>query len=148
MYARALDGISFIGKSSRGGLDIEFGNHEQVANLEFVWRNLQPYKKYRVASLEQMAEFIKAGKARLPEQNFDPQWLAKARQIIINDITLYYAGDPGDPDYYFGEPGNPDQPFTFPYATLRTKVILEDSTAVECFLNCPILTKAVDEKSP
>ena len=145
MYARKLDGISFDGKSSRGGLEVEFGDHEKVAKLGLVWRNLQPDKKYRVASMRQIAKFIKAGQARLPEQNFDPRWLESAKKIIINDITLYYSGEPCDPDYYSGEPGNPDRSLAFPYATLRTKVILADSTAVECFLDCPILTKAVDK---
>lgn len=136
MYARQVDGISFIGKSSCGGLWVEFGNHEKVGRLNLLWRKLKLDKKYRVASFKQVTKLIRAGQATLPEQDFDPQWLASAKNVTINGIILHYSGQTGDAD----------QSIAFPFAELQAKVILEDSSSRDCILFCPILTEPVEQK--
>jgi len=134
MYARQIDGISFVGKSTCGGLWIELGDHEKVKKLALLWRNFQPDKKYRVASFRQMAKFIHAGQATVPEQDFDPQGLAAAKKIVVNAIVLHYSGVPGDTD----------QSVAFPFAELHTKVTLENSSSADCILYCPVLGEAVE----
>ena len=136
MYPREIDGISFIGKSSCGGLWIEFGNLEKVARLDLLWRNLRPDTKYRMASFRQMAKFIRNGQATLPEQDFDPAGLASAKKITVNAIILHYSGEPGDTE----------QSVAFPFAELRARVILEDSSPADCVLFCPVITDALAEK--
>ena len=133
MYSRQIDGISFIGKSSCGGLWIELGNQEKVGRLNLLWRNLQPDKKYRTASFRQMAKFIKNGEARLPDQDFDPQALASAKKIAVNEVVLHYSGVPGEAD----------QSVAFPFAELHAKVVLEDSQSADCILYCPVLADPV-----
>jgi hypothetical protein len=136
MYSRELDGISFIGKSTCGGLWVEFGNHEKVARLNLLWRNLQPDKKYRLASFKQMTKFIQNGMATCPEQNFDPQSIASAKRITVTGVILHYSGETGDLD----------SSVAIPFAELYTKVTLEDSTSADCALFCPVLAEAIEKK--
>ncbi|HTS17699.1 MAG TPA: hypothetical protein VMP11_09010 [Verrucomicrobiae bacterium] len=125
-FVREIDGVSFAGIGVAGGFYVRFASHAKVAELELVWRNLQPYKRYQVASPAQILRWIREGKAVMPGPNVEP---GSVKKLTITDIS----------PLYMGELGEKPQEFTHPFANLGT---LADTgqTNISVQLYCPILT--------
>jgi hypothetical protein len=128
-FVRQIDGVSFAGSGGAGGLYVRFASHARVAQLELVWRNLQPYKKYEVASPGQIMQWIKDGKAVVTIPDADKVNPSKVKRLTITEISPLYAG----------ELGEKPQEFTYPFASLDT---LADTgqTNIAIKLYCPILS--------
>ena len=126
-YVRQIDGVAFAGIGMAGGFHARFASHAKVAEQTLVWRNLQRYKIYEVASPGQVMQWIKDGKAAMPEQNVYP---SEVKKLTITDISLWYMGASGETR----------QDFTYPFADLRT-IAETGETNIGVQLYCPILSK-------
>jgi hypothetical protein len=127
-FIRQIDGIHFAGIGVAGGFFVRFTSNAKVAELRLVWRNLQPYTKYEVASPDRIIRWIKEGKAVMPAPNVSP---SEIRKLTINQISPLYMGALGD------EP----QDFTYPFASLNAVADL-GQTNVNVQLYCPIIDEA------
>jgi hypothetical protein len=128
-FVRQIGGVSFAGIGVGGGFHVRFFSHAKVAQLELVWRDLQPYKKYAVASPGQIMQWIKDGKAVviLPDEGkVNPR---EVKKLTITEISPLYMGALGETR----------QDFTYPFAKLDT-IADTGQTNVGVQLYCPILS--------
>ena len=129
-FDRRIDGVDFAGIGLRGGCNIEFGNHEKISEFNLVWRNLQPYENYKVASQNEVIQYIREGKAVLTHKNLvNP---AEVKSITITDITPLYMGASGDVS----------QEFVYPFAQVNGMADL-GYTNVDIQLYCPVLSSNI-----
>jgi hypothetical protein len=130
MFVRQIDGVNFAGNGYEGGFYVRFASYAEVAELKLVWRNLQPYKKYQVASPDQIMQWIKEGKAvvvTMPDvHKVNPR---EVKKLTITEISLLYAG----------EPGETLQDLTYPFASLSA-IVDTGRTNIGIMLYCPILS--------
>ena len=127
---RRIDGVNFAGIGVTGGFHADFASYGKVAQLELVWRNLQPYQRYETASPEQIMAWVKEGKAVMPYPLMNPDLNpGEISKLTINDFSPLYKGALAD------EP----QEFTFPFAKLDC-VASVGKTNVNLQLYCPILS--------
>jgi hypothetical protein len=128
-FVRQIGGVRFAGIGVAGGFYIRFASHAKVAQLELVWRNLQPYKKYEVASPGQIMQWIKEGKAVVIMSDADKVNPRKVKKLTVTEIS----------PLYLGEMGEELQDLTYPFASLST---LADTgqTNISLMLYCPILS--------
>jgi hypothetical protein len=126
-FIRQIDGVTFAGIGVGAGAYVNFVSHAKVEQLEVVWRNLQPYKKYEVASPGQIIQWIKDGKAAMPAPNVNP---AEVKKLTITDISPQYMGALGETR----------QDFTYPFASLGT-IAETGETNISVQLYCPILSE-------
>lgn len=129
-FIRKVDGVNFAGIGVAGGFHVEFTSHEKVANLELIWRNLQPYQQYETASPEQIVAWIKEGKAVMPY----PLMNSDLKPSEINKLTIK-----GFSPLYKGALADEPQEFTFPFAQLNCVAVV-GKTNVNLQLYCPILS--------
>jgi hypothetical protein len=129
MFDRRIDGVNFAGMGVGGGFSVLFASHAAVAQLELVWRNLKPYKKYSVAAPAQMEQWIKEGKAAVRIRDAKKVNPRAVKKFTITEIS----------PLYMGELGLFPQDFTYPFADLT---VLADTgqTNIAIQLYCPILT--------
>jgi hypothetical protein len=120
---RSFDGISSIGLGGAGGIRFNFGNHGQLAELETSWRNVEPMRRYVVATKEQFLEWLKDGKCVC--DRFVP---GDMQALTVKEITPYYLELRG------GDPQQEIHPVAgfFGYAQLP-------STNMPLMLYCPLL---------
>lgn len=129
LFVRQIDGVSFAGIGVAGGFQVEFVSHAKVRKLELVWRNLQRWKKFRVASPGQIIQWIKDGEAVMPAPNVNPDEIKKLTVVKIAPL-------------YMGELGGERQDFTYPFASLNAIADM-GRTNVNVQLYCPILSTNV-----
>ena len=125
-FIRQIDGVNFAGIGVAGGFYVRFVSHEKVSELELVWRNLQQWEKYQVASPDKIIQWIKEGKAVMPVPNVNP---SEIKKLTINQISPLYMGALG------GEP----QDFTYPFANLSAVAEMGQTNA-NVQIYCPILS--------
>jgi hypothetical protein len=82
-FRRRIDGIGFSGIGLRGGVYIRFGNDAKVAELQVVWRNLQPHQLLDCALPEEIVTQFKNGQIALPANTGPPAEMIK--------FTITYA---------------------------------------------------------
>ncbi len=134
-FIRQIEGVTFAGIGIAGGFHVRFSSHAKVAELQLVWRNLQRYKKYEIASPDQIMQWIKEGKAVMPAPNVNP---SDVKKLTITDIS----------PMYMGESGEERQDFTYPFANLGTTAET-GQTNIGVQLYCPVLSNSefVDDSS-
>jgi hypothetical protein len=134
MLARAIDGVSFLGKGTRDGCSIEFGNHARISQIRLLWRNLKRERLYPTATPETLIKWIREGKAgwEPPPADRFTDWPA-VKKLTITKITAYY----------FGNRHFEIQDWVYPYATLEA-IADTGNTNMTVYLHCPIL----DETKP
>jgi len=126
-FNRRIDGVNFAGIGLGGGCEIEFGNNAKIADFKLVWRNLQRYEHYKVATQDEIKQFIFNGSAVLTHKNYvNP---ANIRQLTITDIS----------PLYMGANGNEIQNFIYPFAKIEA-IADVGNTNQEIELYCPILS--------
>ena len=125
-FIRQIDGVNFAGIGVAGGFYVNFVSHAKIRELDLVWRNLQPYKKYQVTSADQITQWIKEGKAVLPGRN---DGLDAVRRLTVTQLSPLYMGELGDKR----------QDFTYPFASLDA-IADTGKTNIAIDLYCPILT--------
>lgn len=134
-FIRRVDGVNFAGIGVAGGFYVQFASQGKVAHLKLVWRNLQPYQRYEIASPEQIIAWIKEGKAVMPYPLISPDLNpSKISKLTIKDFSALYKGALAD------EP----QEFTFPFAQLDCVASVE-KTKVNLQLYCPILSTNISK---
>ena len=134
MIPRRIDGVNFAGAGMNGGFTVRFASHAAITQLQLVWRNLQPYRKYQLASPAQIVEWIKEGKAVVLWCYASKLNPPAVKKLTITEVLPLYAGELG-----FAIPGLTPQDFTYPFADLS---VLADTgqTNIAIDLYCPILT--------
>ncbi|MGI8964711.1 MAG: hypothetical protein ACR2H1_01340 [Limisphaerales bacterium] len=123
---RAVDGIRFNGIGFFGGLYVNFGNNARIAQIDFVWRNLELKRQSPVADKKQIMQWIKDGKAALvpgEDISFNP---ASIKKLAITKII----------PFYFGKNGMEVQNMVYPAAEIIAKI--NDTTNLVS-LTCPIV---------
>ena len=82
---RQIEGINL----SRSFFSIKFGNDARVADLELSWRKLEPVKRYRTISKEQILDHLKAGRAVIPPVLLAPP---SAKAFKVTGLKPWYVG--------------------------------------------------------
>ena len=126
-FNRRIDGVNFAGIGAGGGCQIKFSNHAKIADFRLVWRNLQPYKQYRVASPDEILSYIRDGQAVLTHKNLvNP---ADVKKLTITDCS----------PLYMGADGKEAQDLVYPFAQVEAVADLgTSSTNIQLY--CPILS--------
>lgn len=125
-FIRQIDGVSFAGIGVAGGFYVEFVSHAKIRNMELVWRNLQRWEKYQVASPDQIIQWIREGKTVMPAPNVNP---GEIKKLVITQVSPLYMGAFG------GE----TQEFTYPFANVFG-IADTGKTNLHVQLYCPILS--------
>jgi hypothetical protein len=124
---RQIDGVAFAGIGLGGGCEIEFGNHGKIARFNLIWRDLQPYEHYKLASRDEIAQLINDGKAVLTHKNMvNPN---DVKTVTITEIS----------PLYMGASENESQDFVYPFAKLEATAET-GYTNIDIELYCPILS--------
>ena len=127
-FVRKIDGVNFAGTGVAGGSRIDFGNHAKIAELEIVWRNLQPYEHRKIAGPGEIVRYIHEGKAVMTHRdNVNP---TEVKKITITEVT----------PFYMGKRGEETQDFVYPFAQLEAIADL-GTTNSPVQLYCPILSQ-------
>ena len=108
-FPRRIDGIDFSGIGPLGGVHISFGNDRKIADLEIVWKGLEPFELHHTFNSEQMINEIRNGQAKWQSPPPNPQGIKK---ITITEAMLFYRGIEGDSE----------EKFIGPFAVLATSV--------------------------
>ena len=122
-FPRTIDGIDILGGD---GLSFEFGNDAKIVNFELVWRNFRPYKSCKVASTNQIVDWIKQGHTVTMEP---ANGLEQCKTLTVTSIKRHYFGQAD------GEPLN----FLFPYAELEATIDTGPTNQV-VLLYCPLIS--------
>jgi hypothetical protein len=123
-FGRTIEGVECSGIGVSGGIWFSFGNDGQLAELEMVWRNVVPYRQYRVANRQELTERLRKGKCVLQSEELDDD----VRKLTINSVTPYYF------EYRADEP----QQFIYPYTVLEAEA--ETATTNRTVrICCPLL---------
>jgi hypothetical protein len=126
-FNRRIDGVNFAGIGVGSGCEIMFANHAKIADFKLVWRNLQPYEHRKVASADEIMQWIQEGKAVMTHKNLvNP---AEVKKLTITDCSPLYMGANGEET----------QDFVCPFAQLEAIADL-GYTNEEIQLYCPILS--------
>ena len=124
-FNRRLDGVNFTGIGLGGGCKIMCANRAQIAQIKFVWPNLQPYEQRKVASPDDIMRLVREGHAVMTHKNLvNP---AEVKKLTITSCSPLYRGAAGT------------QEFVYPCAQLEAIADL-GGTNVPVQLYCPILT--------
>ena len=86
---RAFDQIPVYGNGNCGGLYVNFGNDARIAEIDLSWRTVEAKATRRTADRDQIAKWIKEGKAYFPDEDVDP---VKVQRLIIRDMVAHYRG--------------------------------------------------------
>jgi hypothetical protein len=142
-FRRMLDGIP----STVDQIHIDFETHEQITQLQIRWHGIEPSKPYPVASAEQIADWIKEGRARVQSlevagpggRRLQP---SDIRKITIVGITLEYTSTS-----YYSSQTSDDVPMSrmYPYAVLQADAELNPDDHETIWLFCPITTGALSK---
>jgi hypothetical protein len=126
-FNRRIDGVNFAGIGLGGGCEITFGNRAKIARIKLVWPNLQPYEQYRVASPDEIIQWIRDGQAVQTHKNLvNP---ADIKKLTITDCSPLYKGVNGEET----------QDFVYPFAQVEAVADL-GKTNVDIQIYCPILS--------
>jgi hypothetical protein len=133
-FVRALDGIPFFGRGTRGGCTVEFGKDSRICGINLLWRNLERYQLYPVANIETIIKWIQEGKTVWqPQLEMDSvPWTTVKRMTVVRAIP-----------YYYGEPQSMPETWSYPFMALEA-VIESSTTNTTVHLLCPM----IDETKP
>ena len=124
-FVRRVDGIDFNGIGPLGGICFNFGNRGKVAELEIVWKGLEPFELHNTLTADQLMETVRSGRGKwIPSH---PQKTA-IKKITITDVTPLYRGVGGEDD----------EKYITPYARLSVSVDC-GSTNVLANIECAII---------
>lgn len=143
-FRRMLDGIPCTVEH----VHIDFENQEKITQLEIQWHGIEPSKPYHVASTQQMALWIKEGRARVQslEGPTGGRFLQPSdiKQITIVGITPYYTAS----SHYSDETHDDVQMSRmYPYAVLQADAEINPDDHETIWLFCPITIGALSSVS-
>ena len=121
---RATNGIAFAGRGTYDGLYVNIGSRGEIAELEFVCRNLQVHRVQPTALPQELIARIRSGKAVAQPDNVPT---TSARLLIRKATPYYFAADALEL-----------QQFIVPFVSLQTHVEAATTNA-EVVINCPVL---------
>lgn len=121
---RRVDGIGVAGRGTCGGLHVNFGNNGRIAEMELVWRNIHSPRRLPVADTNQIAKWIRQGKATT-ETEEDPS--AIKRLTVTNAVV-----------FYFGNNGSEHQSNMYPFVNLGAVAELNEKR-ISLEVNCPLV---------
>jgi hypothetical protein len=102
---------------------IRFGSHGKIAELELVWRNIHSPHAVPAADTNQIAEWIRRGKATI-ETDAAP---ASIKRLTITNANIFYLG----------HNGSEHQSRMYPFVNLGA-IAEVNSRQVSVSVNCPI----------
>jgi hypothetical protein len=115
-FRRSVDGASFVGNGTGGDCDIQFGEHGVVSRVWMTWRNLEKQQQFRIASPDQIADWIRKGHAVQGRTRVDAppiNWKTAKELTIMDSRLCYYAGNREQPSDFL-------IPFIALWATVAT----------------------------
>jgi len=126
-FIRQIDRASFTGIGNAGGISVVFGNDGKVAELQIIWRGVEPYKSVAIDAPERFVQWIKEGRSVITEaEPLQINW-GKVKKLNVTKFT----------PYYMGEGGEDVQRFIVPFADLEIEAELPD-TNIAFHVSCPI----------
>lgn len=140
-FRRQLDGIPcFLEKAY-----MQFESEEKLTELEVTWHQLKPSKPFAVATTDQIAQWIREGRARVQSlavagpggRNIRP---ADIRRISVGEIVLHYAGATYHRGHKFEESS---ARYLYPYAVLSAEAELGPNDKELIFLFAPVTAEAL-----
>ncbi len=143
-FRRMLDGIPCMAEQ----VHIDFEDQEKITQIEIQWHGTEPSKPYPVASTQQMAAWIKEGRARVQslEGPTDGRFLqpSEIKQITIVGITPYYTASS-----YFSDETDDNVPMSrmYPYVMLQADGEISPDDHETIWLFCPITAGALSSIS-
>ena len=126
---RKIDGINERGFCFMA----DYGNHNKepmLLSFDLNWRNLTSYESGKVATINEMSDFIKNGKCYMPEQSIDLDMLKRAKKLTV---TTFFP-------LYYNQLGFKKVDFEYPYAVMDIVADMGDNKTISFALNCPILS--------
>ena len=129
VFRRSVDGTEVIGNA--GYCELEFGEHNQISQIDFSWPGLEPYKSAPTLRPQVIIELIRQGKARQGatfDNVGDIDWKNVKSVTVKQAWPCYFAGD---------------SDFLYPFLALWTTVDTGHG-GVEVGIDCPI----IDETKP
>lgn len=126
-FIRRLDGVNFLGIGVGAGCEIEFANNAKVSQFNLIWRNYQPYERYKVATPEQIKQSILEGKTILTKKNFVVS--TDVKTVTIDEVIPAYIGA----DEF------EHQEYLYPFARIEATANM-GTNKVGIELYCPILS--------
>jgi len=127
IFNRRIDGVNFAGIGIGSGCQIDFGNNGNIARFNLVWRNLQPYQKYKTKTPDEIKQSILNGESSLTHKNF-------VNGLDVKTITITEYSP-----LYMGADDNETPQFCSPFGKIEA-VANTGTTNVEIELYCPILS--------
>ena len=100
-FIRRTDGIDFSGIGPLGGVCISFANQAKIAELEIVWRGLEPFQLHKTVTAEEAVEAVQRGKAKWTPPLRDS---SRIKRITVTEAMLFYRGAGGEDEQKFVEP--------------------------------------------
>jgi hypothetical protein len=143
-FRRMLDGIPCTVED----VHIDFERNEKITQLQIRWHGVKPSKPYPIASFDQMADWIKEGRARVNdlEGPIGGRFLQPAgiKKITVTGISLYYTGSS-----HFSARAGDDVPMSrmYPYGVLQADAELSPDDHETIWLFCPITKGALSSVS-
>jgi hypothetical protein len=143
-FRRTLDGIYCMAEH----VHIDFEDQEKITRIEIRWQGIKPSKPYPVASTQQMAAWIKEGRARVQdvEGPNDGRFLqpSEIKQITIVGVTPYYTASS-----YFSDEVRDDVEMSrmYPYVVLQADAEISPGDHETIWLFCPIAKGALSSIS-
>jgi hypothetical protein len=143
-FRRTVDGIYCMVEH----VHIDFEDQEKITQIEIRWQGIKPSKPYPVASTQQMAAWIKEGRARVQDAEGpnDGRFLQPSgiKQITIVGLTPYYTASS-----YFSDETHDDVQMSrmYPYVMLQADAEISPDDHETIWLFCPITKVALSSIS-
>lgn len=126
-------------------LYLEFQSQEKLTHLEAYWHKLKPSESLPVASTNQIANWIKEGRARVQSLTIAGQGSRRIHPadisgISIAEIVLFYTGATYHKRHGFEEKSSK---YLYPYALLTAEAELGPEDKEIIFLFVPVTANAL-----
>jgi hypothetical protein len=123
---RRIDDIESGGVGNGGTIRFEFGNHGQLARLDWVWRALKPQRLCRIATRDELTDWIRGGRCVLDG------W----QELSISALTITNATP-----YYFEKREDDPQQYLYPFVRLDAQAKVSD-TNIPVRVYCPLVIES------
>ena len=140
-FRRQLDGIPCLLEH----LHMQFESQEKLTHLDVHWHELKPSPSFTIATTDQIAEWIREGRARVQSlevagpggRRIQP---ADIRRISIEEIALHYTGATYYKRHAFKEKS---ARCLYPYAVLTAEAEISPDDREVIFLFAPVTAQAL-----
>ena len=138
-FTRRVDGLKVVG-GGRQGVEITFGNHERVQQINVTWPGLQALATLPFAGTDQILTWIREGRARV--QSLETTGarrlkMTEIKRVIVREISPhYFAGD-----------GEAPVSHLLPYAVIKADAEMGPDDVETIWLFCPVVHEWLSRSS-